>query len=93
MLSRRSVVLTVGLHHLATACHSLSGGCSPLWAAENPSAGGDSEGARSVRVSYDSQRHGSLSGSSPGWGMIPDWVCRCPAVSTGTARWVLGRLW
>ena len=27
-------------------------------AADHPSAGGDSEGARSVRVSYDSQRHG-----------------------------------
>lgn len=24
---------------------------------------------------YDSQRHRSLSGSSPGWVMIPDWAC------------------
>ena len=40
MLPARNVVLEVGRDHSAVPWHTLLAGCLPLWAAEDPSAGG-----------------------------------------------------
>ena len=50
MPSRWSVVLEVGRDHSIVAWHTLLAGCSPLWAAEDPSAADSGEAGAFVRV-------------------------------------------